>query len=158
MSTSKRLLSSTVRWLAGAATASLALSATAQSGPQPHLQTVDLTAGMFRIRAEVAATDEQREIGLMLRKDMAPHEGMLFVFDDEALHCFWMKNTLLPLSIAFIADDGTVVNVTDMQPQTTESHCPAKAVRYALEMNQGWFAKHGIKAGFHLGGAPFQSR
>lgn len=158
MSTTKRLMSLAVRGLAAAATVSLCLSAAAQSGPQPHLQTVDLSAGMFRIKAEVAATDEQREIGLMLRKDMAPHEGMLFVFDDEAVHCFWMKNTLLPLSIAFIADDGTVVTIADMAPQTTESHCPAKPVRYALEMNQGWFAKHSIKPGFRLGGAPFQAR
>jgi uncharacterized membrane protein (UPF0127 family) len=140
---------------AALAAVAVAPTAWAQSGPQPHLPTVDITAGMFRVKAEVARTEEQRELGLMLRKDMAPHEGMLFVFDDTELHCFWMKNTLLPLSIAFIADDGTVVNVADMAPETTESHCPAKPIRFALEMNQGWFAKHGIKAGYKLGGAPF---
>ena len=67
----------------------------------------------------------------------------------------WMKNTLLPLSIAFIADDGTVVNIRDMQPQALDSHCSDKPVRYVLEMNQGWFAKRGVKPGFKLGGAPF---
>lgn len=144
--------------LGAAAALALALCATtapAQTGPQPKLQTITLTAGMHNIHAEVARTDEQRELGLMLRTEMAQPDGMLFVFDDAQLHCFWMKNTLLPLSIAFIADDGTVVNVADMQPQTTESHCPMKPVRYALEMNQGWFAKRAIKGGFRLRGAPF---
>jgi uncharacterized membrane protein (UPF0127 family) len=111
---------------------------------------------MHAIQAEVAGTDEQRQMGLMLRKEMAQHEGMLFVFDEPAIHCFWMKNTLLPLSIAFLADDGTIVNIADMPPQTTDSHCPVKPVRYALEMNQGWFAKRGLKAGFRVSGAPFR--
>jgi uncharacterized membrane protein (UPF0127 family) len=87
---------------------------------------------------------------------MPGNHGMLFVFEPPAqVHCFWMKNTLLPLSIAFLADDGTVVDVADMKPQTTESHCPRQPVRYALEMNQGWFAKRGIGAGAKLTGAPF---
>jgi hypothetical protein len=86
---------------------------------------------------------------------MAQHEGMLFVFDEASPQCFWMRNTLLPLSIAFIADDGTIVNVADMQPKSDDSHCSDKPVRYALEMNQGWFGKRGLKAGARLRGAPF---
>jgi uncharacterized membrane protein (UPF0127 family) len=130
--------------------------AQSQAGAPQSLQTITLTAGMHNIHAEVAATDGQREIGLMYRTDMPQPNGMLFVFDAPALHCFWMKNTLLPLSIAFLDDDGSVVNVVDMQPQTLVSHCPLKPVRYALEMNQGWFAKRAIKSGFRLGGPPFQ--
>jgi uncharacterized membrane protein (UPF0127 family) len=151
----KSSIASLFRFVAGLAVAFVAAGAGAQTEPQPHLPTVSITAGMHVIKAEVANTDEQRQMGLMLRKEMAQHEGMLFVFDEPAVHCFWMKNTLLPLSIAFIADDGSIVNIADMPPQTTDSHCPTKAVRYALEMNQGWFAKHGIKAGFRLAGPPF---
>jgi uncharacterized membrane protein (UPF0127 family) len=150
------LLPTLSRRLAGLALALLAFAAAAQSEAQPKLPTVTLNAGMHAIQAEVAQSDEQRQMGLMLRKEMAPHEGMLFVFDEPAIHCFWMKNTLLPLSIAFLADDGRIVNIADMPPQTTDSHCPAQPVRYALEMNQGWFAKRGIKAGTRLGGGPFR--
>jgi len=87
---------------------------------------------------------------------MPPHEGMLFVFEQPSMQCFWMQNTLLPLTAAFVADDGAIVNLVDMKPLTTDSHCSAKPVRYVLEMNQGWFAKKGIKAGFRLTGAPFK--
>jgi uncharacterized membrane protein (UPF0127 family) len=119
---------------------------------QPPLPTVRLQAGLHLIEAEVARTPQQRQTGLMLRETMPPNHGMLFVFDEPAVQCFWMKNTLLPLSIAFIADDGTIVSLADMKPQTETNHCSAKPVRYALEMNQGWFARRGIKAGFRLGG------
>lgn len=130
-------------------------AALAQTGPQ-RLDAITLNAGMYNIHAEVAMTDDQRQTGLMFRREMPQHEGMLFVFDETAVHCFWMKNTLLPLSIAFLADDGSVVNIADMQPQSEKSNCPAKPVRYALEMNQGWFAKRGIKPGFRLSGGPFR--
>lgn len=130
--------------------------AAAQDGPQ-RLQAIPLTAGMYNIHAEVAMTEEQRQIGLMFRKDMPAHEGMLFIFEQRGPRCFWMKNTLLPLSIAFLADDGTVVNIADMQPQKLDSHCSSEPVRYALEMNQGWFAKRGIKAGAKITGAPFNA-
>jgi uncharacterized membrane protein (UPF0127 family) len=86
---------------------------------------------------------------------MPQGEGMLFVFQRSEKLCFWMKNTILPLTAAFIADDGTIVNLADMEPQTTNSHCSAKPVRFVLEMNQGWFAKKGVKAGFKLSGKPF---
>ncbi len=146
----------TLRSLA-AAIALLCTSALAQDGPQ-KLAAIQLSAGMHLIQAEVAQTPAQRQIGLMNRPAMGANEGMLFVFEAPAQQCFWMKNTLLPLSIAFLADDGTVVNIEDMQPQALDSHCSAKAVRYALEMNQGWFAKRGIKPGTRLGGAPFRPR
>jgi uncharacterized protein len=83
---------------------------------------------------------------------------MLFVFEQEARQCFWMSNTLLPLSIAFIADDGTVVGLADMEPRTSDQHCSPKPVRFALEMNQGWFAKRGIKPGSRLAGGPFGAK
>jgi len=119
------------------------------------LPRIKLNAGMFLIDTQVAQTPEQREIGLMFRQQMPQGEGMLFVFKVPAEQCFWMKNTVLPLTAAFVAEDGTIVNLADMKPQTTDSHCSKKPVRYVLEMNQGWFAKKGIKAGAKLGGEPF---
>ena len=133
-------------------------TANAQNGGQPQdLPTVTLHAGMHNIVAQVAKTADQRQIGLMFRKEMAGHEGMIFVFEDPATQCFWMRNTLIPLSIAFISDDGTIVNIAEMAPRSDDSHCSAKAVRYALEMPQGWFAKRGYKAGLKLRGAPFSN-
>ena len=123
---------------------------------QTNLPRVQLQAGMFQIDAQVAATPKQREIGLMFRQDMATHEGMLFVFEQPQQQCFWMKNTLLPLTAAFVDDDGTIVNLADMKPQSTQSHCSEKPVRFVLEMNQGWFAKKNIKKGFKLKGPLFK--
>jgi hypothetical protein len=131
---------------------------TAQEAPQTSLPRVKLEAGMHRIDAQVAQTPEQRQIGLMWRRDMPQHEGMLFVFEQPTTQCFWMKNTLIPLTAAFVADDGTIVNLADMAPQTTDSHCSKQPVRYVLEMNQGWFAKKGLAAGARLGGPPFERR
>lgn len=133
----------------------LAKPAFAQDTPQLNLPRIQLSAGMHQISAQLAMTQPQRATGLMYRRDMPTHEGMLFVFEQAAEQCFWMKNTLLPLSIAFVADDGTIVNLADMKPQTTDSHCSTQPVRYVLEMNQGWFAKRGIRAGFKLAGKPF---
>jgi uncharacterized membrane protein (UPF0127 family) len=130
----------------------------AQNAPQLDLQRIKLSAGMHLIDVQVAATPEQRATGLMHRKDMQQSEGMLFVFEQAAQQCFWMKNTLLPLSAAFVADDGTIINLVDMKPQTTDAHCSTQPVRYVLEMNQGWFGKKGIKAGFNLAGKPFSSK
>ena len=132
--------------------------AQAQESPQTELPRVPLTAGMYRIDAQVAQTPQSREIGLMFRREMPQQEGMLFVFSVPSEQCFWMKNTLLPLTAAFVADDGTIVNLADMAPQTTNSHCSAKPVRFVLEMNQGWFAHKGLKAGSKLGGAPFDGQ
>ena len=130
----------------------------AQNAPQTDLARVKLSAGIHVIDAQVAATPQQRSTGLMFRQNMPQSEGMLFVFEQAAPQCFWMKNTLLPLTAAFVADDGTIVNLADMKPQTTESHCSTQAVRYVLEMNQGWFSKKGIRAGFKLSGQPFTGK
>ena len=124
--------------------------------PQTDLPRVRLSAGMHQIDAQVAQTPGQRAMGLMWRKQMPQHEGMLFAFDQPSVQCFWMKNTLLPLSAAFVQDDGTVVNIADMQAESLQSHCSEKPVRYVLEMHQGWFAKRGIKPGMKLTGPPFQ--
>jgi uncharacterized protein len=133
---------------------SISAAASAQSA-QPELPSITLQAGMHLIKAELADDPGKRQTGLMMRKDMAVNHGMLFVFDRADVQCFWMKNTLLPLSIAFIADDGVIVNIADMLPLSESNHCSAKPIRYALEMHQGWFAKRGMKAGFKLKGEPF---
>ncbi len=138
--------------------ASAASLTTAQERPQLDLPRTTLKAGMHLIQAQVASTHPQRATGLMHRQEMPANEGMLFVFEQAAVQCFWMKNTLLPLTAAFVEDDGTIVNLADMQPQSLDSHCSAKPVRYVLEMHQGWFARRGIQAGFRLGGPPFGSR
>ena len=127
----------------------LAAPAVAQ---QPVLPAIDLTAGMHRIRAEVASDMGSRMQGLMFRKSMPQNAGMVFVFEENAAHCMWMKNTLIPLSVAFIDQGGEIVNIAEMQPQTEQSHCAARPARYALEMNKGWFAQRGVKAGAKLGG------
>jgi uncharacterized protein len=113
-----------------------------------------LDAGMHVIRAEVVSDPGTRAQGLMHRKALAQNAGMLFIFDEHAVHCMWMKNTLIPLSVAFIDDRGAIVNIADMEPHSEASHCAARPVRYALEMNRGWFAAKGIKPGSRLGGIP----
>jgi uncharacterized membrane protein (UPF0127 family) len=117
-----------------------------------QLSVVELGAGMHRIRAELADTFPARTQGLMHRKSLAPNAGMLFVFDDSSIQCMWMKNTLIPLSVAFIDDTGAIVNIADMRPHDEQSHCATRPVRYALEMERGWFAKRGIKPGEKLRG------
>ena len=148
-------MKSTLRLLFAVATAAVLHTAHADE-PQLNLPRVKMSAGMHQIDAQVAQTSEQRMTGLMHRKEMPQHEGMLFAFDQPTVQCFWMKNTLLPLTAAFVADDGTIVNLVDMKPQTLDSHCSLKPVRYVLEMNLGWFAKKGIKAGMKLAGQPFE--
>lgn len=133
------------------------LCATAQQSPQLDLQRTKISAGMHLIDVQIAQTPEQRQIGLMMRRDMPQQEGMIFVFEQASRQCFWMKNTLLPLTAAFVADDGRIVNMADMKPQTEEAHCSDEPVRYVLEMNKGWFAKKGIKPGSKLGGSLFQT-
>jgi uncharacterized membrane protein (UPF0127 family) len=128
----------------------------AQDQAQPRLPVVRLQVESHAISAEVASTEAQRMVGLMHRRMMGENQGMLFVYDWPAPQCFWMRNTLLPLTIAFIEDDGRIVNLADMQPRTDDSHCAARPVRYALEMNQGWFARRGLKAGSRLSGGPFR--
>jgi hypothetical protein len=113
---------------------------------------VQLKAGMHLIRAEVAADYSTRGRGLMHRKSLAPNAGMLFIFDQPALHCMWMKNTYIPLSVAFLDDKGEIINIADMQPHSEQSHCAARPALYALEMTQGWFAQRGVRPGAKLGG------
>ena len=137
--------------LAAAAQAQLAPA----GQPQMNLPRTTLMAGMYRIDAQVASTNAQRQIGLMHRQEMPQHEGMLFVFEQPAVQCFWMKNTLIPLQIAFVADDGTVVNLAEMKPHSLDSHCSTRPVRFVLEMNTNWFSKRGIKPGAQLRGEPF---
>lgn len=130
------------------------VTSTSNAQAQDRLATTELSAGIHTIRAEVAATEESRRTGLMFRESMKPSDGMLFVFDAPDRQCFWMRNTLIPLSIAFIRDDGTISNIADMAPQSTDTHCSRGAVRYGLEMNQGWFAERGIVAGDKINGLP----
>lgn len=145
------------RSLAFFALATLSALVFAQDGPQLDLPRTTLSAGMYQLDVQLATTPLQRQIGLMHRKEMPQHEGMLFEFEEPAVQCFWMKNTLLPLTAAFVDDAGVIVNLVDMKPLNTDSHCSAKPVRFVLEMNQGWFAKKGIKAGFKLTGKPFKA-
>jgi len=125
------------------------LPALAQQAP-----VVQLNAGMHLIRAELAADYATRMTGLMHRASMPSNAGMLFIFDEATTHCMWMKNTLLPLSVAFIDERGAIINVEDMAPQTEDSHCASRPARYALEMNRGWFAARGLKPGSRISGIP----
>ncbi len=136
----------------GAALAGLILWASSAWAQQPELPLITLNAGIHLIHAEVAATQTTRAQGLMRRKAMAQGAGMLFLFDESANHCMWMKNTLIPLSVAFIDEGGQIVNIADMQPLDETSHCASRPARYALEMNQRWFKKRGIAAGTAIGG------
>lgn len=132
------------------------LLAFALAGPAlaQSLPVAQLNAGMYLIRAEVAADFASRAQGLMYRKQLPSNAGMLFVFDQPGEQCMWMKNTLIPLSVAFMDDEGRIINVEDMAPQTLDSHCARRPARYALEMNGGWFAARGIKPGTRIGGIP----
>ncbi len=118
------------------------------------LPTIELKIGKEVIKVEVASTAASQQLGLMFRKSMPDNAGMLFIFDQKAAHCFWMKNTLIPLAVAFIEDDGRIVNIDEMKPQTEDNHCPTRAVRYVLEMNTQWFDKKQIGAGKLVEGLP----
>jgi len=111
---------------------------------QSLLPTAELAVGARQVQAEIARTPEALRRGLMERRALPPDHGMLFVFDEDDVHCFWMKNTPLPLSIAFIDAAGRIVSIQDMQPYALDVHCPPGPVRYALEMAQGWFTRAGV--------------
>lgn len=132
--------------------------AEAPQGQPQKLPTVQLSAGMHLIRAEVAQTPQEQATGLMWRTEMGANDGMLFIFPKAGVQCFWMKNTLIPLSIAFLDEQGEIVNIDEMKPRTETSHCSAKPVRHVLEMNAGWFHKRGLKSGSKLKGPPFPLR
>lgn len=114
---------------------------------QQTLPVSRFSVGMYVIEAEVAATEPQREQGLMNRKQLGTNQGMMFIFDRPFGYCMWMKNTLLPLSVAFLDKDGIILNIEEMLPLTEATHCATKAALYALEMSAGWFRAKGIKAG-----------
>lgn len=143
-----------LRAAASIALALLCAAVSAQEGPQ-KLPSIKLSTGMHVIRAEVARTQEEHSIGLMFRKSMPTNDGMLFIFEQPGVQCFWMKNTLLPLSVAFVSDDGSIANIEAMKPLTLDSHCSVKPVRFVLEMNDSWFSKRGIKPGMKIQGEPF---
>lgn len=140
------------RGIQGTACTGLIFWMASVSAQQPALPTTKLNAGIHVIQAEVAATTATRSLGLMRRKSMPQGAGMLFLFDESAAHCMWMKNTLIPLSVAFIDERGQIANIADMQPLDETTHCALRPVRYALEMNQGWFKKRGIDAGAAIQG------
>ena len=127
----------------------LAVSTAAACAELP--QTV-LAIGQHKLTAEVANTDATRSTGLMHRRMLPENRGMLFIFPDVAIHGMWMMNTHLPLSVAFLDANGIIINIADMTPHTQNSHNAARPARYALEMNQGWFKKRGIKPGDRVEG------
>lgn len=131
------------------------IASTSQAQVVDPLPMLQLNAGIHNITAEHAQTESQRATGLMFRKAMEANHGMLFSFDRPGTQCFWMKDTLLPLDVAFVRGDGVIVNIDRMQPRSLDSHCSTKPVQFVLEMNRGWFAKRGIKAGTRLNGQPF---
>jgi uncharacterized membrane protein (UPF0127 family) len=132
--------------------AAVALATGLAYAQQPQLPEVQLSAGIHLIHAELADDFVSRMQGLMYRTALPPNDGMLFVFEQAEVQCMWMKNTLIPLSVAFIGDDGKIINIADMQPQTEDPHCAAQPARYALEMTQGWFGQRGIRPGMQLRG------
>ena len=132
--------------------AAIASSANAQLNI--GLRTIQMKVGIYPIQAEVADSPDLREVGLMNRTSLPTNSGMLFIFEQKAGNCFWMKNTKLPLSIAFIADDGKIVNIEEMQADTTNNHCPKAPIRYAIEMNKGWFSERVIVPGNTIQGLP----
>lgn len=119
---------------------------------EPSVPRVELSAGIHRIEAEVASDFASRAQGLMHRRQLPPNGGMLFVFDQTTRHCMWMRNTLIPLAVAFIDEQGTILNIEEMAPETETNHCAAGAARYALEMNAGWFGRRKLAPGSRIGG------
>ena len=119
---------------------------------QSPMPVIELSAGIYRIEAEVANTHTTRADGLMHRRQMSVNRGMLFVFQQPAKHCMWMRNTLIPLAVAFIDDQGTIVNIEEMKPETETNHCAARSARYALEMNAGWFSQRRLAPGARIDG------
>lgn len=121
---------------------------------QPRLKTIPLQVAGHTLNAEVAATMEQRMRGMMFRKEMGRNDAMLFLFDEPAYQGMWMKNTLIPLSVAFLDRSGVILNIRDMQPQTLDHHGSEGPALYAIETNLGWFAERKIKAGDKVTGLP----
>lgn len=136
--------------LAALMLAAAALCASADGPPK----TIPIKVGSHSLRVEVVTTDEARVRGLMHRKSLGANDGMLFIFDEPAYHTMWMKNTLIPLSVAFLDRNGTILNILDMEPETLDPHISAGPSIYAIETNKGWFARRKIKAGDKVTGLP----
>ena len=113
---------------------------------------ITLTIGGNRLTAEVAYTDAERMQGLMYRRMLPENRGMLFVFREVATHAMWMMNTYIPLSVAFLDEDGVIINIADMVPHTRDAHAAARPARYALEANLGWFKKRHLVPGVKVEG------
>ena len=146
------------RFLAPALLAGLFVSIAAAAPVVVELPATKLSIGKQTVMAEVAATPAQRETGLMYRFSLKPDHGMIFVFDREEPQGFWMRNTYIPLSIAFIAADGRIVNILEMSPQDETTRWSSGPAQYALEMRKGWFAEHGIQPGDRIEGLPVLKR
>jgi uncharacterized membrane protein (UPF0127 family) len=146
----RRLDRRTAGWVLGAA---LALAAGGAAALE-KFQTVQVRVANHPLKLELAATEAQHMQGLMYREKLGADDGMLFVFDTPEYQSMWMKNTLVPLSVAFLAPDGTILNVEDMEPQTLDPHMSAGPAAYAIETNKGWFAAHGLKPGDKATGLP----
>lgn len=124
------------------------------SGPGPSQGVVELTLAGKRLDAELADTPELRSRGLMYRTYLGPDQGMLFIFDQAERHCMWMRNTPLPLSVAFIDASGRIINLADMTPFSDTAHCASRPARYAVETRLGWFARNGVGTGDRVRGIP----
>ena len=148
-----------LRWIRAVALLAFCASAGSLQAQTPTVMpVVPLSAGIHVIKAEVAQSDADRAQGLMFRTSLGDSQGMLFLFETDATQCMWMKNTLIGLSVAFMGPDGRVINIENMDPQTETTHCATKPARYALEMNLGWFTKHGVKQGALISGLPKPNR
>lgn len=123
-----------------------------------NLPRVLLTVGEHEIQVYVARSDEERAQGLMFRRDLPRDEGMLFMCDACEMQKFWMKDTPLPLSVAFLEEDGTILKIADLEPHDLEGESSGHPVRFVLEVNQGWFEEHGIAPGAQLAGPVFLER
>ncbi|MCG2591548.1 DUF192 domain-containing protein [Ramlibacter sp. XY19] len=120
-----------------------------------NLPRMHLSAGGHHLHAWVARSAEEHALGLMHRQQLGDGEGMLFVWDVPERKSFWMKDTPLPLSVAFLEEDGTIVRLADMEPHSLEGHASGRPVRFVLEVNQGWFEDKGIAPGMRLDGPCF---
>lgn len=148
------ILAARVPGFAARALAALLLAAADLAQAQAPLPVRQVKVAGHALRVEVAATIEQRMKGLMFREKLGAGDGMLFVFDEPGYHAMWMKNTPLPLSVAFVDGAGTILNILDMEPHTLDQHAAAGPAVYAIETNKGWFAKRRIKAGDKVTGLP----
>ena len=143
------------RWNAARFLAALALSLTVTAaGADARLKTTTVRVGPHPLKVEVVASDADRARGLMHRKSLGRNDGMLFIFEEPGYHSMWMKNTLIPLSVAFIDAQGTILNILDMEPETLDPHSSAGPSIYAIEVNKGWFAEKKVKAGDKVTGLP----